>query len=303
MIRPPSIRSLRAFEAAARHGGYSAAAEELGLTHGAISHRIREMEENLGVPLFRRVGRGMTLTPEGIALLAQVREILLVIQRAFPSRLPSSGSLVVSVHPAFANCWLLPRIGDFISQNPEIDIEVRSPVDVGSFLGPGVDVAIQYGSGEWPSRMCEHLEDEEVFPVCTPAFRDQHGLRSPSDLLGCPLLRHAWQPWAGWFKAAGLALKEPSRGLMVSDTAMLLAAARAGEGVALSRRLMVTDDLAAGRLVRLFDVTVSDSFGYYMTWPLQKPLSGEGVRFKAWISKALRETRQVVKAGASDKTD
>lgn len=296
MIRPPSIRSLRAFEAAARHGGYSAAAEELGLTHGAISHRIREMEENLGVPLFRRVGRGMTLTPEGIALLAQVREILLVIQRAFPSRRPSSGSLVVSAHPAFANCWLLPRIGEFMDLHPEIDIEVRSPVDVGSFLGPGVDLAIQYGSGEWPSRACERLEDEEVFAVCTPEFRDRHALKAPSDLAGCALLRHAWQPWSGWFKAAGAPLKEPTRGLMVSDTAMLLTAARAGQGVALSRRIMVADDLAAGRLVRLFDVTLSDSFAYFITWPLQRPLSGEGVRFKSWISQALAQTRAASEA-------
>lgn len=291
MRRLPSMQTLRAFEAAARHESYSAAAQELGLTHGAISHRIRELEAQLGVTLFRRTGRTMTPTRETVTLLAQVREALGLLQRALPDVAHSTpGRLVISVHPSLATRWLVPRIGSFLRAAPDLSVEVRSVADLGEFLSHGVDIAIRYGSGTWGNATGERIAGEVLFPVCSPAYRDAHRIRKPGDLRRCRLLRHAWQAWQPWLRAARVTMKEPTGNLTLSDTAMLLEAAAAGEGVALSRSLFAADDLACGRLVRLFDVEVDDAFAYYLTWHLGAPLSRAGEAFRDWLRSNIRET-------------
>jgi LysR family glycine cleavage system transcriptional activator len=284
MKRLPSMQTLRAFEAAARNESYSLAAQELGVTHGAISHRIRELENVLEVTLFKRSGRAMAPTREAVTLLAQVRDALAVLQRAMPDRAGTTpGRLVVSVHPSLATRWLVPRIGEFMRAHAKIDVEIRSTADLGDFLTHGVDVAFRYGRGDWANAAAERLAGEVLFPVCTPAYRDKHRLRKPSDLSRCQLLRHAWQPWAPWLRAARLRLREPTTGLSLSDSGLLLEAALAGEGVALARSLFALDDLASGRLVRLFDVTVRDNYAYYLTWHIAAPLSAPGEAFRDWL--------------------
>lgn len=284
MRRLPSMQTLRAFEAAARFESYSAAAHELNVTHGAISHRIRELETQLGVTLFHRSGRSMTPTREAVTLFAQVRESLGMLQRVFPEVGRSTpGRLVVSVHPSLATRWLVPRIGAFLRLAPDLSVEMRSVADLGDFMSHGVDVAIRYGTGTWANATGERIAGEVLFPVCTPGYRDAHRIRTPGDLRRCTLLRHAWQPWQPWLRAARLRLKEPVGRLTVSDTAMVLEAAAAGEGIALARGLFVADDLARGRLVRLFDISVEDSFAYYLTWHLGAPLSPAGASFRDWL--------------------
>ena len=278
------MQTLRAFEAAARLESYSAAALELGVTHGAISHRIRELETQLGITLFRRTGRNMIPTREAVTLFAQVRESLGLLQRVFPDVTHTTpGRLVISVHPSFATRWLVPRIGSLLRSMPDLSVEVRSVADLGDFLSHGVDVAIRYGAGTWGNTTGERIAGELLFPVCTPAYRDAHRIRSPGDLRRCRLLRHAWQPWQPWLRAARLHIKEPSGHLTVSDTAMLLEAAAAGEGVALARGLFAADDLERGRLVRLFDVAIEDAFAYYLTWHHGAPLSPAGATFRDWL--------------------
>ncbi len=288
MKRLPSMQTLRAFEAAARRQSYSPAAEELGVTHGAISHRIRELEDEFGMTLFHRTGRAMSPTREAVTLLAQVREALALLQRAIPERArPTPGRLVISVHPSLATRWLIPRIERFTQRCPDIAVEVRSTADLGAFLTHGIDVSLRYGGGEWPNSVCERLAGEVLFPVCTPAYRDAQRIARPADLARCRLLRHAWQPWSPWLHAARLRIKEPSRGLMLSDSGLVLEAALAGQGVALARSLFVIDDLASGRLVRLFDLSVPDNFGYYVTWHAGAPLGREGDAFRAWLRDEL----------------
>lgn len=278
------MQTLRAFEAAARHESYSAAAQELGVTHGAISHRIRELETALGVTLFRRTGRTMTPAREAVTLLAQVREALGLLQRALPdARRADTDRLVISVHPSLATHWLVRRIGGFVRKVPEVNVEVRSIADLGQFLSQGVDVAIRYGAGNWPNAHEERLTGEVLSPVCTPAYRDAHRLRTPADLRRCTLLRHAWQNWQPWFRAANVKMREPTSGLTVSDSGMLLEAAAAGEGVALARSIFAVDDLASGRLVRPFDISIEDSYSYYVTWHAGAPLSRAGDAFRDWL--------------------
>lgn len=288
MRRLPSMQTLRAFEAAARLESYSAAAQELDVTHGAISHRIRELETQLGITLFRRAGRSMIPTREAVTLFAQVRESLGLLQRVIPDVAHATpGRLVVSAHPSFATRWLMPRIGSFLRSMPDLSVEVRSVADLGDFLSHGVDVAIRYGAGTWGNSTGERIAGELLFPVCTPAYRDAHRIHAPGDLRRCRLLRHAWQPWQPWLRAARLRIKEPAGHLTVSDTAMLLEAAAAGEGVALARSLFAADDLERGRLVKLFDIVVEDSFAYYLTWHVGAPLPPAGAAFRDWLREQI----------------
>jgi LysR family glycine cleavage system transcriptional activator len=302
--RLPSMQTLRAFEAAARHENYSAAAQELGVTHGAVSHRIRELEGQLGVTLFRRQGRAMLPSREAVTLLAQVREALNVLERAVPAgRQAAADRLVVGVHPSLATRWLVPRLGRFLESTPGATVEVRSTADLGDFLAQGVDIAIRYGAGEWPNAARERLGGEHLFPVCTPAYRDAHRLRKPADLARCTLLRHAWQQWGPWLRAAKLRIKEPSSGLVVSDSAMLLEAALASQGVALARSLFAADDLAAGRLVAPFEMTVDDAYAYYVLWPATSTLSGIARTFRDWLRAELAVTRRDPRtAGSCDRS-
>lgn len=301
MSRLPSIQTLRAFEAAARHESYSAAAAELGLTHGAISHRIRELETNIGVSLFRRTGGKMVPTREAVTLLAQVREALSLLQRAIPSPVrKQAGRLVISIHPSLATHWLVRHVGSFLRTAPGISMEIRSTADLGEFLGRGVDLAIRYGAGNWPDTGAERLSGEVLFPVCAPEYRDRHRIRTPADLRRCTLLRHGWQPWLPWLKAANLKMEEPTGGLMLSDTGILLEAAAAGEGVALVRSLFVLDDLKSGRLVRLFDIAIEDSYAYYATWHLGTPRSSIAEAFLSWLRSELATAPIVSSASRAD---
>lgn len=296
----PSMQTLRAFEAAARHGSYSAAAQELGVTHGAISHRIRELETELGTRLFRRKGRVMLPTREAGTLLAQIREALESLQRVLLTGEGNGRSrLTVGVHPSLATRWLVPHLWRFVEQFPSARIEVRSTADLGDFLTQGVDVAIRYGSGEWPNAARERIAREELFPVCSPAYRDRHALQVPADLAHARLLRHAWQSWSPWLQAARLKLREPATGLIVSDTGMLLEAAVSGEGVALTRGLFAVNDLANGRLVRLFDVTVADAYSYYLLWHAGKPLTHLGDSFRDWLHAEVTTALSTVRTATS----
>jgi LysR family transcriptional regulator, glycine cleavage system transcriptional activator len=284
MERLPSMQTLQAFEAAARHGSYSDAAAELNVTHGAISHRIRELELRLKVRLFQRSGRSMVPTREAVTLLAQVRQSMLLLQSAFPERAKRNQSkLVVGVHPALATRWLVSRLGRFTTAYPKITLEVRSTADLGDFLAPGINVAIRYGAGTWVNVVSEWMANEVLFPVCTPEYRRRLRIERPADLARCTLLRHTWQPWSPWLRASGLTLREPATGLALSDSAMLLEAAGAGQGVALARSVFALDDLDSGKLVRLFDIEVSDPNAYFVVSRAGETITPAAHDFRDWL--------------------
>jgi LysR family glycine cleavage system transcriptional activator len=262
----------------------------LGLTHGAISHRIRELELLVGTNLFNRVGRGMVPTREGVTLLAQARQALAMLRQAFPPR-PADGRdvLVVSAHPAFATRWLVPRLPAFCALQPEADIDLRSTADLNDFLDHGVDVAVRYGSGPWPHVIDIPLGDEVWFPVCTQAYRDELGLNQPADLSRATLLRHAWQPWSPWLRVARVAISEPDRGMILSDSAMLVEAAANGQGVALAPRRLVETELELGRLIRPFDLAIDNGLGYRLAWRAGTRQSPLAEAFKTWISQRFQD--------------
>src|SRR5260221_3561442 len=282
--RLPPLNSLRAFEAAARHLNFSRAADELHVTHGAVSHQMKALEGHMGVALFRRQGRQMLLTDAGEQLLAHVAAALARLKRGVTEiRAASRGQvLTVSMTPAFATRWLIPRLADFQTAHPEIEVNVRATPALADFGAEDVDLAIRYGPGRWPGLEAEKLLDEEVFPVCSPFFSDGRLPARPADLADLPLLRDSRQPWRDWVASIGLDLPEPSRGPIFDDASLLLQAASAGMGIALARRALVQAELDAGRLIRLFPDSARSSFAYYIVYPPGAIQQGKVALFRDW---------------------
>jgi len=281
------LTALRAFEAAARHTSYSRAAEELGLTHGAVSHHIKGLEALLGVTLFQRKGGRMIPTEHGQRLAVHAVEGFDNLARGVDevkARSPRSRTVTISVLAAFAAKWLIPRLSHFHERHPDISISLRSSHMLADFSQDGIDLALRYGPGQWSGLTAELLAEEELFPVCSPRLRSEHSLSTPQDLLKVPLLRDQRLPWALWFRAAGLSdAAEPDHGAAYSDAALLLQAAATDHGVALARSLLANDDLAAGRIERLFDIGVPASFSYYVVFPSGRNLRAPAEAFRAWL--------------------
>lgn len=269
--RLPPLNALRAFEAAARHLSFTKAAEELHVTQAAVSHQIKGLEEWLGAPLFLRQNRNLCLTEAGQAYLPTIKlafdGLADATERLF--RQDHGGALTVSTMPSLAAKWLVMRLGSFQERHPDIDVRLQTSSALVDFATQDVDVAIRFGTGHWPGLRAERLMEEEIFPVCSPGLlRPDRPLNCPNDLRHYPLLHDDYViTWRLWLEAAGAAEVDTSRGAVFTDSALMLQAAAAGRGVALARHVLATDDIAAGRLVRLFDVAVPGDFAYYVVAP------------------------------------
>jgi LysR family glycine cleavage system transcriptional activator len=285
MVRSlPSLDALRVFEVAARHGSFSRAADELHVTHGAVSHRIKSLEDHLRVPLFERRGNSMALTREGSQLLVSVNVAIDEITRGI-ERLRGGDAidLTVSLLPVMAARWLIPRLSRFHDRCPDIDINIRTSLALANFGSDGVDLAIRYGAGPWPGLKAVKLADEELFPVCSPHFNGGNLPTDPSQLLKLPLLRDLNLPWARWFKLAGIGLREDVRGTSFVDANLLLQAAIAGQGIALARRSIVAEEIASGSLVKLFDYSLRTEYSHFIVYPEKSEKIGKIVVFRDWL--------------------
>jgi LysR family transcriptional regulator, glycine cleavage system transcriptional activator len=190
----------------------------------------------------------------------------------------------VSVLPAFAARWLIPKLDGFQESHPDVEVNIRASHLLTDFAGDGVDIALRYGPGQWPGLSADLLANEVVFPVCSPAFRRQHKLAQPKDLLGVRLLRDQRIPWSTWFRATTLGcMGEPSGGSAYSDAGLLLQAAVAGHGVALARSVLARSELDAGSLVRLFDVQVPAKSSYYLAYPSGVEMRRPAQLFRQWL--------------------
>ena len=287
----PSMQTLRAFEAAYRRENYSRAAEELGLTHGAVSHRIRELEQRLGARLFERRLNRMVPTEDARRLLARIRPALRILEEAFGTAAPPRRhALTLSVLPAFASRWLIPRLDRLRAAHPDLELNIRAESELLEAGDGRADAAVRFGGGTWVGLEAEMLAGETIFPVCAPAYRTRLSIETPADLDRCRLLRHAWQQWETWLDEAGVALEAPPSGPLFEDSDLLLKAAEAGEGVALARRLLVGTDLEAGRLVRLFEVEAVDAYSYYFVRDPAR-VHPKAEQLKAWLKAEMAESR------------
>lgn len=280
MTAPIFLNALRAFEASARHQSFSAAAAELNVTPAAVGQLVRSLEEWLGVSLFHR-GRGgrARLVPTDVAIraLPDIRDGFDRLNLGFERLKEGSavGVLTVTVSPAFAAKWLLPRIDRFQAAWPDTDVRLDTSLKLMDFATQGIDIGVRYGAGQWPGLEAEKLMDEEVFPVCSPGFLKLHSrLRKPDDLNGLTLIddlsvdRHAgFVTWQAWLESIGTRLTARRASLKINNSAAVLQAAIDGHGVALARSVLARDDVAAGRLVRLFPkIARPSALAYYIVY-------------------------------------
>jgi LysR family glycine cleavage system transcriptional activator len=282
----PGLNAIKAFEAASRHESFSRAADELFVTHGAVSHQIRALEAELGVTLFARDGKRVRLTEVGRRYAGQVRGALTALAEA--TREIRAGErerrLVVSMLSSFAARWVTPRIGSFIEANPQWDLELLSTNSLADFARDDIDAAIRFGFGKYPGLHAELLLEEIFFPACAPNFNGGNQPKVPADLAKVPLLRSDDELWRPWFDAAGLSdWPEPKRGVLYQDSSNLLQAAIDGQGVALTRRSLAMQEIAAGRLVRLFDVDGPSPWHYYFICPPQMMQAARVQAFRDWV--------------------
>ncbi|HMR29561.1 MAG TPA: transcriptional regulator GcvA [Geminicoccaceae bacterium] len=264
--RLPSLGGLRAFEAAGRHLSFTRAADELHVTQAAISHQIRELEEELGLKLFVRLNQALRLSEAGELLLPHVRDGFGQLRRGVDRlrEIGNAGVLKLTAPPSFAGAWLVPRLHRFQARHPEIEVHLLAGIRMLDYAREGVDVGIRYGRGNWPGLHVERLLSDDLFPVCSPALAA--GLKSPGDLAGLQLLHIENFPddWRRWLQAAGAGDVDPERGSWFDSVRNAYDAAASGMGVALGRPTLMGDLLATGRLVRPFDVELPAEVGYYL---------------------------------------
>ncbi len=289
-LRPLPLNALRIFIAVTRYGGVSRAAEALNLTHSAVSHQIRALQEELGVTLFEKRGRGLALASEALSYAARIDAAFSEIEQATRELAAGRGTrLRISTIPSFAARWLMPRFGDFIASCPEIDVEVESSLRVADIKGGEIDIAIRFGSGHYPGLHTELLMRDWLFPVCSPEFAHAHRLGEPASIDGLPLLHSDNEPWSWWFAAAGIVAEEPEHGLMFSDSALMLQAAVTGQGLGLARQTIAGDEIRAGLLVRPFRALAESPHSYFFVCRKDKLETPAVVKFRDWIFKQAAE--------------
>ncbi len=285
--RLPSLNALRAFEAAARHLSFSRAADELHVTKAAVSHQVKALEEELGMPLFRRLNRALLLTDSGQTLFPSITEALAVMGEAVDRlyKRDETGELTVTTLDSFAAIWLVPRLSRFRHAHPEIDVRITTSDDSIDFARSDVDLAIRYGAGQWPGTFVERLMAEEVFPVCAPALLEAGPpLETPADLANHVLLHdHTIETWRLWLKAAGAEGVDAERGPRYQRSNFVLQAAEQGDGVALARSVLAGRSLAEGRLVRPFDMALKAEFSYYFVCPADSIRRPKVRAFRDWL--------------------
>lgn len=290
--RLPTLNGLRAFESAARHLSFTKAAAELNVTQTAVSHLIGRLEEQLGVQLFRRQNRNLTLTLEGQDYLPAVRGAFEQLRRATGRlRRRDSQALTITTIPSFAAKWLVPRLGDFRRIHPEIDVRITATADVVDLARSDVDMAVRYGLGHWPGLRAQFLMAEDVFPVCSPKLlTGANALKTPADLAHHTLLHEPGfrEDWRTWLTAVGLPNLVPAGSITLDLTAALVQAAIEGLGVALGRSTFVDADIAAGKLVAPFAMTLPAAAGYYI---VTLPQNADQPKIKAFAEWLLSKGR------------
>ena len=296
MKLPVHLNALRAFEASARHQSFSAAAAELNVTPAAVGQLVRTLEDWLGAPLFNRnaSGRSRLLPTEAaVRALPDVRagfdRLALGMERLRESA--THGVLTVAVSPAFAAKWLLPRIERFQALRPETDLRLDTSLKPVDFVAQGIDIGVRYGAGHWPGLHAEKLMDEEVYPVAAPTLLRKQRLATPAALAKATLIHdlsldgHADFPgWDAWLRQAGVEASAKGRSLTINSSASVLQAAIDGHGIALARSVMARDDLAAGRLVRLFpQLSFTSPLAYYVVYRPECSGLAKLAAFRNWL--------------------
>ncbi|WP_321804189.1 transcriptional regulator GcvA [Burkholderia sp. BCC1993] len=284
--RFPPLNALRAFEAAARHLNFRLAADELGVTQGAVAQQVRHLEDVVEVQLFRRLPRGLALTREGLEYFSSVQRALQIISDATDALGQRPTVLAVSTTPSFASKWLIPRLSDFGRLHPDIEVRVIADERLASFRADGVDIAIRLSKPPFPAGLvAELLFPLDIFAVASPKLLDSDSpIRTPADLAKHALLHDAHDLWPEFIdKLGGKGRADPTKGPRFSQSLLAIDAAVAGQGIALTSEPLVERDIAEGRLRRVFDFSFPMSLGFYVVFPQANAHSEALEAMRRWL--------------------
>jgi LysR family glycine cleavage system transcriptional activator len=293
----PPLPAIRVFEAAARHENFTQAAAELGMTQAAVSYQIRLLEERLGVPLFLRAKRRVTLSEAGRRVAPLVSGALDGLSDAFSSIVDEDEAVLgISTAQTFASNWLAPRLGGFQIERPELAVRLQTTNLLADFARDEIDVAVRLGIGPWPGLRRHFLFRLNSTPLCTPEFRDRHGLERPGDVLRVPRLSPDDDWWKPWLAAAGVSEPEGPRppGIRLDSQVVEGNAALAGHGLSMLSPIFWKAELAAGRLVQPFPLIVAEGQSLWLVYPEHKRNRAKIRAFREWL---LREVAAEAAAG------
>ena len=294
----PPLNALRFFEAAARHRSFIRAAEELHVTPAAVSQQIKLLEDHLGVTLFRR-GKTLVLNEAAADALHHVSDAFDQLERSMLRVRSGSiaGPLVISAPPVFAARWLIPRMADFYTRYPDVEVQLRASRRIVDFSMEEVDVAIRFGNFQQPGLSAETLMPEMIVPVAVPEVAA--AIRKPADFVHANLIEDDWHitrssipDWKTWLVSLGI-VETPSHIRRFGDSDLAIQAALNGLGVTLIWHSLVMNDLKAGRLKRIRDYSIPTDFTFQLVMPKSKAMLNKVAAFRAWLfEQAADRTRR-----------
>ncbi|MGE3829529.1 MAG: LysR substrate-binding domain-containing protein [Parvibaculaceae bacterium] len=287
MAETPPLQAIKVFDAVARHLSFTKAAAELNMTQSAVSYQIKLIEGFIGAPLFVRQARGVALSERGREVAPVVRRALGDLAQTFRSAREETSSVlsITSVH-TFTVFWLAPRIGSFQLAYPDIAVRIDTQARLVDLENEGFDLAIRSGKGKWPGLVTHYLIEECFTPVCSPAYLEREGTpKTPGELLKRILIGPSDPWWPAWFAAAGVDAPSaiPRPGIDVETQQMAASLAVAGQGVAMVNPGFLAEDVASGRLVRLFDITGTTGNHFYLAYPESRRTLAKIRAFRDWI--------------------
>jgi len=289
----PALDLLVGFESAARHLSFTKAGEELYLTQSAVSRQIKELEDQLGVPLFQRRHRALSLTDAGQQFYAVAAQVITTMRAATERLRTQAGKrrpLTVTTTNSFASLWLIPRLAGFTREHPEVDVRITAETKVQDLERDGLDVALRHGPASLAGPNAVRLFGERVFPVCSPKLLKKLPLKKPDDLKNHVLLqyhdpdvRHPWLHWKTWLEVAGVAGLRPAGTLSFSGYEQIIPAAVAGHGVALGRSPLVKDLIDSKQLVAPFKSMADPARAYFVIVSRDAAQRPEVSAFVEWL--------------------
>jgi LysR family glycine cleavage system transcriptional activator len=295
--RLPPLNALRAFEVSARHLNFRVAAEELGVTQGAIAQQVRGLEADLGIKLFDRLPRTLALTHHGRLYASQLRRAFELLAEATAALRPEPLRLTISVTPTFAAKWLMPRFPAFTEAHPDIELRIVATDALSNFQSDGVDIAVRQGRPPFGSGLvADLLFEQAVIAVCSPELLGERRRMLTADNLGLfTLLGDAHDLWPEFIeRALGLTSVPATRRASFNQTSLAIDAAIAGQGLALANRFLVEQDLTAHRLAQAFEPTMRGSLGFYLVTPRRHRHPKQCEIVRQWLLSAARDQKQVL---------
>ncbi|SNZ19147.1 transcriptional regulator GcvA [Cohaesibacter gelatinilyticus] len=288
----PPLNSLKAFEASGRHLNFRLAAEELNVTHGAVAQHVRSLEKILNMKLFHRHARGLSLTDDGRRYLPPIRRAFDMIAEATETLTPKDVVVTISTTPSFATRWLVPRLGQFSEDYPDIRMRLDASNTPANFQTDGVDIAIRQGQSPFgPGLVADNLFDSEIIAVCHPDLaKGENAIHSPEDLAHHVLLEDAHGHWPIFLQAAlGDKQLQNTKTTNFSLTSLAIDAAIARQGVALTNRALVMDDLRENRLCQPFAFSQSTHAAFYVVAPREPRNPTLVTCVRDWLIKQAQE--------------